>query len=67
MKRCGRLIVYLTLVYKVTDSCGEEIMREAVQRTVDDFKYIDLEKYTVILFKAFLAQLLLRAVFVYFA
>lgn len=53
------------------DSCEEEIIREAVQRTVEDFKYIDLEKYKVlnpaIPFKALLGQLLLRAVFAYFA
>ena len=39
----GRLIAYLTLVYQVADSCKEEIIREAVQGTVEDFKYIDLE------------------------
>ena len=66
----GRLIEYLTLVYQVADSCGEEIIREAVQRTVEDFKYIDLEKYKVmnpaIPFKALLGQPLLRAVVAYF-
>ena len=55
----GRLIAYLTLVYKVANSCEEEIVREAVQRTVEDFKYIDLEKYKVmnpaIPFKALLS------------
>ena len=39
----GRLIAYLTIVYQVADSCEEEIIREAVQRTVEDFKYIDLK------------------------
>ena len=59
----GRLIAYLTLVYQVTDSCEEEIIREAAQRTVEDFKYIDLKKYTLkrfIPFKALLDQLLIR-------
>ena len=67
----GRLISYLTLVYQVADSCEEEIIREVVQRTVEDFKYIDLEKYKVvnpaIPFKALLDQLLLREVFAYFS
>ena len=42
-----------------------------MQRTVEGFKYIDLEKYKVmnpaIPFKALLGQLLLRAVFPFFA
>ena len=38
-----RLIAYLTLVYQVADFCVEENIREAVERTVEDFKYIDLE------------------------
>ena len=38
----GRLIAYLTLVYQVADSCEEEIFREVAQRTVEDFRYIDL-------------------------
>ena len=67
----GRLVAYLTIVYQVADSCDEEIIREAVQRTVEHFKYIDLEKYKVINpavpFKALLGQLHLRAVFAYFA
>ena len=40
-----RFIAYLTIVFQVADSCEEEIIREAVQRTVEDFEYIDLEKY----------------------
>ena len=67
----GRLIAYLTLVYQVANSCEEEIIREVAQRTVEDFKYIDLEKCKVINpaipFKALLGQLLLRTVFAYFA
>ena len=39
----GRLIAYLTLVYKIADSYEEEIVREAVQRTVENLKHIDLE------------------------
>ena len=42
-----RIIAYLPLVYQVSDSCEEEIIREAVQRPVEDYKYIDLEKYKV--------------------
>ena len=34
----GRLIAYLTLVYQVADSGEEDIIREAMQRTVEDFK-----------------------------
>ena len=70
----GRLLAYLilvlALVYQVADSCEEEIIREVAQRTVEDFRYIDLGKYKVTLFipfKALLDQLLLRAVFAYFA
>ena len=67
----GRLIAYLTFVYLVADSCEEKIMREVVQRTVEDFKYIELEKYKVmnpaIHFKALLGQVLLLALFAYFA
>ena len=39
----GRLMAYLTLVYKIADSYEEEIVREAVQRTVENLKHIDLE------------------------
>ena len=67
----GRLIAYLTIVFQVADSCDEEIIREAVHRTVEDFEYIDLEKYKVmnpaIPFKALLGQLLLREIFAYFS
>ena len=66
----GRLIACLTLVYQVADSCEEEIIREVAQRTVEDFKYIDLEKYKVkrfIPFKALLDQLLIQTTFAYFA
>ena len=34
----GRIIAYLTLVYKVTDSLDEETTRDAVRRTVEEFK-----------------------------
>ena len=66
----GRLIAYLTLVYKVHDIMDEETTREAIRRTVEDLKCIDLAKYkdrSSIPFKALLGQLLLRAVFAYFA
>ena len=44
----GRFIAYLTLVYKIADSFEDDIVRQAVQRTVEDFKHIDLEKYKVL-------------------
>ena len=43
----GRLIAYLTLVYKIADSLDEETTRDAVRRTVEAFKLIDLGKYKV--------------------
>ena len=64
----GRIIVYLTLVYKVHDIMDEETTREAIRRTVEDFKRIDLAKYKIrgsIPFKALLGQMLLRMVFTY--
>ena len=64
----GRLIAYLTLVYKIADSYEEEIVREAVQGTVENLKHIDLEKYKVgrfISFKTLLGQLLIRLISAY--
>ena len=65
----GRLIAYLTLVYKIADSFEEDIVREAVQRTVEDFKHIDLEKYKVLRrtnpFQMLLSQLFVRVIFAY--
>ena len=46
-KNFGRIIAYLTLVYKFADSLDEETTREAVRRTVEEFKRIDLAKYQV--------------------
>ena len=43
----GRIMSYLTLVYKFADSLDEETTREAVRRTVEEFKRIDLAKYQV--------------------
>ena len=43
----GRIMAYLTLVYKFADSLDEETTREAVRRTVEEFKRIDLAKYQV--------------------
>ena len=65
----GRLIAYLTLVYKIGDSYEEEIVREAVQRTVENLKHIDLEKYKVgrfISYKTLLDQLFIRLISAYF-
>ena len=59
----GRIMAYLTLVYKFADSLDEETTREAVRRTVQNLKLIDLEKYKVkrfISFKALLGRQLLR-------
>ena len=65
----GRILAYLTLVYKVVDFLEEETLREAVRKTVQDLKHIDLKKYEVkrfISFKALLGQLLIRLVSAYF-
>ena len=43
----GRIITYLKLVYRLNDSCDEETIQEAVRRTVEALKLIDLEKYKV--------------------
>ena len=43
----GRTMAYLTIVYKFADSLDEETTREAVRRTVQNLKLIDLEKYQV--------------------
>ena len=41
----GRIIAYLTFVLKVSDSCDNETVREAVQRTVGVFTHIDLMRF----------------------
>ena len=64
----GRIIAYLTLVYKIVDFLEAEIVREAVQRTIQDLKHIDLEKCKVrrfISFKALLGRLFIRLIFAY--
>ena len=43
----GRIMAYLTLVYKFADSLDEETIRGAARRTVEEFKRIDLAKYQV--------------------
>ena len=43
----GRIIAYLAFVYRLSDSCDEETIQEAVRRTVEAFRLIDLEKYKV--------------------
>ena len=65
----GRLIAYLTLVYKIADSYDEEIFQQAVQRTVENLKHIDLEKYKFgpsIYFKTLLGQLFIQLISAYF-
>ena len=39
----GRIIAYLAFVYRLTDSCDEETIQEAVRRNVEAFRLIDLE------------------------
>ena len=43
----GRIMWYLTLVYKFADSLDEQMTREAARRTVEEFKRIDLAKYQI--------------------
>ena len=62
----GRIMAHLAFVYKVRDSYYEETLREAVRRTVQNLKQIDLEKYKVKWFISFKA-LLGRQFYGYFA
>ena len=41
----GRIMAYLTMVCKMSDSCNTEIVRKAVEITVVDLKRFDLAKY----------------------
>ena len=43
----GRIIAYLPFVYRLGYSCDEETIQEAVRRTVEAFRLIDLKKYKV--------------------
>ena len=43
----GRIIAYLPYVYRLSDSCDEETIQEAVRRTVEAFRLIDLERYNI--------------------
>ena len=43
----GRILAYLTLVYKFSDSLDEETTKEAMRRTVAEFKPSDLAKYQI--------------------
>ena len=43
----GGVMIYLTLVYKVHDIMDEETTRDAIRRTVENFKRIDLAIYKV--------------------
>ena len=53
----GRIIAYLTFAYRLSDSCDEETIQEAVRRTVEAFRLIDLEKYKLKRFISFKALL----------
>ena len=62
-------MAYLTIVYKIADPYRDEIVREQLQRTVENFKHIDLEKGNVerfISLKVLLGQLFIRLIFAYF-
>ena len=39
----SRIIAYLAFVYRLSDSCDEETIQEAVRRTVEAFRLVDLE------------------------
>ena len=43
----ARIIAYLAFVCWLSDSCDEETIQEAVRRTIEAFRLIDLEKYKV--------------------
>ena len=43
----GRIIAYLTFVYRLSDSCDEETIQETVRRTVEAFRLVNLQKYKV--------------------
>ena len=40
----GRFIAYLEFLYRLSYSCDEETIQEAVRRTVEAFRLIDLKK-----------------------
>ena len=42
----GGIVTHLAFVYRLSDSCDEETIQEAV-RTVEAFSLIDLKKYKV--------------------
>ena len=63
------LYMYICDAYIIHTYLYYEIVREAVQRTVENLKHIDLEKYKVgrfISFKPFLCQLFIRLISAYF-
>ena len=41
----GRIIAYLAFVLRVSDFCDEHTIREAMKRTVEAFRHVDLEKH----------------------
>ena len=41
----GRIIAYLAFVLRISDFCEEHTIREAVKRTLEAFRHVDLEKY----------------------
>ena len=66
----NRILAYLALVYRERDSYEGETLWEAVRRTVEYLKHIELEKSKVkrfITFKAVLGEVFIRLMFPYFA
>ena len=47
VKNFGRIIAYRAFLYRLSDSCDEETIQQAVRRTVEAFTLVDLEKYKV--------------------
>ena len=43
----GRIIAYLAFEYRLSDSNDKETIQEAVRRTVETFRLVDLPKYIV--------------------
>ena len=67
----GRIIAYLALVLKVSHSLDEQTIREAVRRTIEDFKRIDIKDYVRKPagnwgMKVMLGKLFLKVLFAYY-
>ena len=63
-------MAFLALVYRVRDSYEEVTLREAVKRTVEYLKHVDLKKYKLkwsITFKALPGEVFIQLIFAYIA